>query len=186
MMWNAVKWMQASALSVSLSFSLTSEVVLSRALVPIVAFFSFAATNFAKTADLWLLHLISGVKVERGGGGSRRWLNKHLRHPRSFHLQNEKKTLLDVSCVQCVSAYVCVILFFGILLRRDPLPAVYQRRWPQQYFGYLSPLAHTPFQEPEEKWRRGIDNKRPKWEREQPVAAKQNKILTKKNRISKY
>lgn len=44
--------MQASALSVSLFFSLTSEVVLSRAPVPIVAFFSFAATNFAKTADL--------------------------------------------------------------------------------------------------------------------------------------
>lgn len=109
-MWK--KWMQESALSVSLSFSLTSEVVLSRALASIVAFFSFAATNFAKTADLWLLHLISGVKVERGGDGSRRWLNKHLRHPRSFHLQNEKNTLLDVSCVQCVSAYVCVWFYF--------------------------------------------------------------------------
>lgn len=180
-MWK--KWMQESALSVSLSFSLTSEVVLSRALASIVAFFSFAATNFAKTADLWLLHLISGVKVERGGDGSRRWLNKHLRHPRSFHLQNEKKHSFGRvmrSVYECLC--MCVILFFGILLRRDPLPAVYQRRWPQQYFGYLSPLAHTPFQEPEEKWRRGIDNKRRKWEREQPVAAKQNKILA-KNKI---
>lgn len=112
MMWNAVKWMQASALSVSLSFSLTSEVVLSRALVPIVAFFSFAATNFAKTADLWLLHLISGVKVERGGEGSRRWLNKHLRHPRSFHLQNEKKKLFWTCHAFSVWVLMCVWFYF--------------------------------------------------------------------------
>lgn len=87
----------------------------------IVAFFSFAATNFAKTADLWLLHLISGVKVERGGDGSRRWLNKHLRHPRSFHLQNEKKTLFWTchAFSVWVLMYVCDSIFWDFIEARS-------------------------------------------------------------------
>jgi len=90
--------------------------------------------------------LVLVVGRGRGSGSRGCLLNTCVTHVVSF---TEKLFFyLDVSCVQwvyvCVRLSVCCSIFFGILLRRDPLPAVYERRWiEQQYFGYLFPLAHT-------------------------------------------